>query len=76
MGCVDGTKQEVICTQPCAASEKMVHLLGEILIILTYSALKLQKKEEKAEGELKPVQEVPVKQSETDPKTDSGCVIS
>ena len=36
----------------------------------------LQKAAEKAEGELKPVQEVPVKQSEKDPKTDSGCVVS
>ena len=35
-----------------------------------------QKAAEKAEGELKPVQEVPVKQSEKDPKTDSGCVVS
>ena len=35
-----------------------------------------QKAAEKAEGELKPVQEVPVKQSEKDPKTDSGCVLS
>ena len=38
--------------------------------------LSFQKAAEKAEGELKPVQEVPVKQSEKDPKTDSGCVVS
>jgi len=43
---------------------------------LTDKEKKKQKAAEKAEGELKPVQEVPVKQSETDPKTDSGCVVS
>ena len=45
------------------------------LIIFLLISL-MQKAAEKAEGELKPVQEVPVKQSEKDPKTDSGCVVS
>ena len=38
--------------------------------------LLLQKKEEKAEGDLKPVKEVEVKHSDKDPNHESGCVIS
>jgi hypothetical protein len=35
-----------------------------------------QKTAEKVEGDLKPVKEVEVKQSEKDPKSESGCSIS